>query len=523
VLLRSKGEGVHVDTLIRVSCVGLVRLDPREVRTFTLREAVLAVKLELSGDDRVLSPTMHVQRSLSKDECSGIRDTRVIEMRSTAGSSKSLDISRGSRVERNLNSTKSRLIVRVGRTVPVSSETSKVLGRIIVKSTSILEKTLGIDESIAISSNGGRTSEGVDSIRKSINSICVVERLGSKDLEEKSITGQRRTVVNVLIRLDNPDELLNRVVEVKLDLVRRRTDGLVTSELELSDEVLVRVLCHSAALVSVKEHIVDIERSSNQRLVVGNGSRDRASDSVLTSSTGVRVGVAVKGSNSPETLINRTNIKVDLDLVVLKSNQWKSKTGVGVEPELKRNIKGSLRKSITRSTHLTRSQGVTRRLNIRERRISNECKLGCVTNHLEVTTLLLRCHCKLVPDVHPVTILTVNSLTTDFNLNLGNKLLSRVIKPTSINTSVLTAGVVSETHKLVDLRKCNLEISAISKITISGDHALNTATKIGLTVESLFNRLNSEVCVTTISNFPKSNLRVTSKVNILGAIGNKLH
>jgi hypothetical protein len=323
--------------------------------------------------------------------------------------------------------------------------------------------------------------------------------------------------------LDNPDELLDRVVEVKLDLVTGRTDGLVTSELELSDEVLVRVLCHSSALISVQKHVINVKRSSNQRLIVGNSSRDRASNCVLTSSTRERVAVAVKGSNSPETLINRSDVKVNLDLVVLKSNQRKSKTRVGVEPELKRNIKGSLRKSITRSTHLTRSQGVTRRLNIRERRISDEGKLSGVTNHLEVTSLLFRGHCKLVPDVHPVTILTVNSLTTNFNLNLGNKLLSRVIKPTGINTSVLASLVVSKTHKLVDLRKSNLEISAVSKITISGDHALYTATKIGLTVESLFNRLNCEVSVSSVSNFPKSNLRVTSKVNILGAIGNKLH
>jgi hypothetical protein len=292
-------------------------LDPREVGTFTLREAVLAVKLELSGDNRVLSPTMHVQRGLSKNECSGVRDTRVIQVRSTGSSSKSLNISRCVRSKRNFRSSKSRLVVRVGRTVPVSGETRKVLIRKIVKSTGILEETLGIDESIAISSNRGRTSEGVDSIRKSINGICVVERLGSKDLEEKSITGQRRTVVNVLIRLDNPDELLNRVVEVKLDLVRRRTDRLVTSELKLSDEVLVRVLCHSSALISVKEHIVDVERSSDQRLVVGNGSRDRSSNSVLASSTRVRVAVAVKGSNSPETFINRTNIKIDFYFVIL--------------------------------------------------------------------------------------------------------------------------------------------------------------------------------------------------------------
>jgi hypothetical protein len=299
------------------------------------------------------------------------------------------------------------------------------------------------------------------------------------------------------------------VVEVKLDLVGRGTHGLITSELELGNEVLVRVLGHSAALISVKEHVINVQRGSNKGLVVGNGGRNRAADSVLTSRTRVRVGVAVKGGNSPETLVNRTDIKVDLDLVVLESNKRKSKTRVGVEPELKRNVKGCLRKSITRSTHLTRSQGVTRRLNIRERRISDEGELSGVTNQLEVTTLLLRSHGELVPDVHPVTILAINALTTNLDLNLGNDLLTREIEPTGIDTSVLASRVVSKTHELVNLRECNLEICAVSEITISGDHALNTATEIGLAVESLLNRFNSKVCVTSVSYFPKSNLRIT--------------
>jgi len=58
--------------------VSLVRLDPREIRTFTLREAILAVKLELSSDDGVLSPTVHIQRGLREDECACVRNTRVI-------------------------------------------------------------------------------------------------------------------------------------------------------------------------------------------------------------------------------------------------------------------------------------------------------------------------------------------------------------------------------------------------------------------------------------------------------------
>jgi hypothetical protein len=83
VLLRSQGKAIHVNTLIRASGVGLVRLNPREVRTFTLRESVLAVQLELGSDNGVLAPAMHVQRGLSKHECTSIRHTRVIQMRTS--------------------------------------------------------------------------------------------------------------------------------------------------------------------------------------------------------------------------------------------------------------------------------------------------------------------------------------------------------------------------------------------------------------------------------------------------------
>ena len=51
----------------------LIRLENIKVGTFTFREAVLSVKLELSGDDRVLTPTMHIKGGFSKDEGAGIR------------------------------------------------------------------------------------------------------------------------------------------------------------------------------------------------------------------------------------------------------------------------------------------------------------------------------------------------------------------------------------------------------------------------------------------------------------------
>ena len=141
----------------------------------------------------------------------------------------------------------------------------------------------------------------------------------------------------------------------------------------------------------------------------------------------------LKLGHSPQALVNGAEIKVDLDLVVLKSDQGKGKTGVGAVPELKGNIEGSLGKSIARSAHLTGSVGITRAIDISEGRVGDEGKSGSVTDHLEVSRLLGRAHGELVPDVHPVTVLTVDALATNLNLNLGDKLLTGEIQPASIH------------------------------------------------------------------------------------------
>jgi len=417
VFLRAKSKGVHVNTFIRVTGVRLVRLDPGEVRSFTLREAVLAVKLELSGDNGVLAPAVHVQRCLSEHEGAGIRHTGVIKVGTDLGNV----VGGGTDGGRDGNTTKVDLVVGVGRTMPVSSE----VGRdVLIHGTGILEEAVGINECTGVSSKGSGATEGMDGVGEGINGISVVEGLGTKHLEQEGIASQRRAVVDVLIGLDNPNELLNGVVEVELDLVGGRTNRLVACELELSYQVLVGVLGHSAAFISVQEHIVNVEGGSNQRLVVGNGGGDGAANGVLVGRVEGRAGAAVQGGNGPQALVNGADIKVDLDLVVLKGDQGEGKAGVGAKPELKRHVQGGLRKGVAGGTHLAGGQGVARGLNLRERGIGDEGKLGGVTNHLEVSALLLRSHCELVPDVHPVTVLAVNALATNLNLNLGDELFT---------------------------------------------------------------------------------------------------
>ena len=292
------------------------------------------------------------------------------------------------------------------------------------------------------------------------------------------------------------------MVEVELDLVGRRADGFITSELELLNQVLVGVLGHAPALIGVEEHVVNIERSSNEGLVVGRVHL-------------LRTGGGDNGTDSPQALVDGANIEVDLDLVVLQGNKREGKTGVAAEPELKGDVEGGLGQGIAGSANLTRGGGVARAINCGESGVGDVSQLGGVADHLVVTALLLRRLSELVPDVHPVTVLAVNALATDLNLNLRNELLTGEVEPTGINSG----GVKT----LSDFGQGDLKVSAVSQVTVAADSAGNTPAKVSLAVESLFNRLHGKVGVSLVRHFPEGNLRITSKIDVLCAIGDKLH
>jgi len=155
VFLGAKSEGVHVDTGIGVAGVVLERLNNIEVSSLTLREAVLAVKLKLSGDNRVLTPAVHIKSGLRKNEGTSIRHIGTLK-------ASSLVCTHGLVSTENVSRSSTPLDTRF-----LTSHGSRVL-----------EKTSTGDESI--STRGlFRTTESVDSVGKSVNSISVVERLST--------------------------------------------------------------------------------------------------------------------------------------------------------------------------------------------------------------------------------------------------------------------------------------------------------------------------------------------------------
>jgi hypothetical protein len=125
---------------------------------------------------------------------------------------------------------------------------------------------------------------------------------------------------------------------------------------------------------------------------------------------------------------------------------------------------------------------------------------------------------KLVPDVEPVTVLAINALTSNLDLDLGNQLLSNKIEPSGID-SVIASGL----HALVNLRKSHLEVCAVGKVSISGDGAGHTSSKVGLSGECLLDRLHRKVGMASVGHLPESNLGGSGKEHILGAIGDELH
>ena len=497
VLLRAQGERVNVDTRVRRARVMLVRLHGIEVRSFALTETVLSVKLELGSHNRVLPPAVQVEGGLREHEGASVRHKAF-----------GVVLARAERRARRWVPP-----IRVRRRGP---RRRAVAGR----------HRTRVDEEPAhdefARGGGARTREGMVSVRERVNAVRVVPRLHPERLVELFIGLELLAAVDEVILLDGENKLLARVVEIELDLVARGSNRLVASELELLNEVLVRVLRHAAALVGVKEDVVDVERGGDERLGVGakRGLVARARPVPLGR---VRMGHApAERVNSPQEAVKSVQLNVNLHLVILEGDKRKRETRVAAEPELERHVKRGLRKRAARHARVARGVSVARNVHRRERWVRQVGKLCGLPDHLVVTTLLFGGHRKLVPQVHELPVLTVNALPSNLNLHVINHVDTRVIDPAGKD------GVTSRTLRLVwvagvDLREHHLKVGAVGKIAIARDGALHTAAEVSLPIESLFNRFHGEISVSAVGNFPECDLRVPSQVNVLGSVSDKLH
>jgi hypothetical protein len=304
------------------------------------------------------------------------------------------------------------------------------------------------------------------------------------------------------IALDNPDELLTRVVEVQLELVGGRGDGLTASELENLDEVLVGHLGELATLIRVEVDVVDIEGGGDEAGVANTGLDGRRGGGL--------------GGVGPHQVLEGVELEVDAHLVVLEGDQGQRKTRVAAEPELEGDVQGVLRRAVE---HLVGRVGLTAGAVIVAgvTTLDEEVgELGHVANHLGVAGLEARLLGELIPDLEPLAIVLVDALAANLELNVVDEVVAGPVEPAELSTRAVRG---EELH----LGESGLEVHTVDQVTVALDRARHLLAEVGGAVEGILDRLHGEVGVSAVHNLEESDLGVASQVNILSTISDELH
>jgi len=369
VFLGLESEGVNIDTSDRDISVVLVRLDKIEVRAESFLESVVTIKLELSTDGWVSTGIDGAETSVISVISSSGKSTEVSRSKVACVRTRASWAGKTKRSDLSVSLTKS------------STRTGSTNG---TDTSSILLKTSVVGEELSVFRVNITKANEWEDISVTFNiSEDKLRRISNAVSAETSISIVVISVVIPLVEtsldnivsLDNPDELLARVVEIQLNLDVSVDGRFVTSELELINEVFVRSLSESASFVSVEVDVVNEESS----ILEG-----RNTESIIAGSCASTASSGDRSGNIAFTL--GSELKVELDFVVLKSNKRKSKTRVSAEPELKGNIEGSCVGSGKTSSG----------------------KSNSVTNHVIVTRSEASRNSKFIPDSEPVTVVLVD-------------------------------------------------------------------------------------------------------------------
>ena len=478
VLLRLEREGVHADTRGRGRArVVLVRLHVREVATLALREAVLAVELQL-GD---------LRRALARAASAGVED----------------DL--GEQVV-------GRVLEEVGLVVAARAEVRVEPRRAVQRGALLDAQTREVRARDAIAGRrdreAGRTAaeraagEHVHdhTLRREV--VGVVERLASVDLSD--VRGRRLRAVNERVALDDPDELLHRVVEVELDLVRARRDRLGTRELQLLDEVLVRLLGEAATLLRVQVDVVDVQRGSRQRLDRRRGRR-RARELVVA---------------AVDPLVE---LHVDAHLVVLERDQRDRQARVAAEPELERDVQRAGRGAGAggaRVGQLGAGAGDIQRVALA---VLHQHEVVRVADHLIERRHRAQVLRELGPDLEPVAVLAVDALAADLKLHRLDHAVADVVQPAEAGNGRVVARAASAARAVnLDRRENHLDVRAEHQVRVTVDDGRHALVKVRLAVEGHLNGLHGEVRVALEQHLPERDLRVAADVDVLRTVADEL-
>ena len=171
-------------------------------------------------------------------------------------------------------------------------------------------------------------------------------------------------------------------------------------------------------------------------------------------------------------------VEIHTDFVVLERNQRQVQSGVPVEEEDQRQV-DSL--AITRGGHLTPS------------------------GLLGLVQVKLRVHAP------PLLVVLVDALATDGQFNVVDG---------TLGNPVAIGGGFGLGSRLIGLQ---LDVHVTNQITVARNSDGHAAGVGGGTVHGLFDVLHREVSVALVFGLEEGHLRVTGKVDILGAVSYELH
>jgi hypothetical protein len=172
-------------------------------------------------------------------------------------------------------------------------------------------------------------------------------------------------------------------------------------------------------------------------------------------------------------------VDIDADLVVLEGDEGEVETGVAVEEE---------------------DEGEVDSLAARR------------SGHLTPVSLLGLVEVELGVHAPPLLVVLVDALTTDGKLNVVDRTLSDPVAVVDLGRG----GGVGR-------RRLELDVHVTDEITVAGNGHGDAAGVGGSTVDGLLDVLHREVGVALVFRLEEGHLRVTSKVNVLGAVRYELH
>ena len=179
-----------------------------------------------------------------------------------------------------------------------------------------------------------------------------------------------------------------------------------------------------AALIRVEVDVVDVER---------RGDKASGGDTVAD-----RVHAGALGRVVETEVTEVIELEVDADLVVLERDEREREARVAVEPELERDVQRVLGRAHERRVGrvgLTAGAVIVAVLTTLDEEVH---ELGHVANHLGVAGLLARLLRELVPDLEPVTVVLVDALAADLELDGLDKVVADPVEPAELRTRTVT-------------------------------------------------------------------------------------